>query len=421
MSHDTQNNTSLAVSVPGVEPSSDDGSTVSVGGDKSGMVRGFADGLFDLGDGDLHLTINGATLETHKFLIKRFAGLKPRINNDTITLEFGEPGLETFRDALKILYASVIQGPFNFDHTTLISALLLATKYDFPALRIFAISKLENAKLNAVERIRLAREFDIPSWEEPAYLEICERDEPLTMPEAGVLGLEAVLYVGVVRERELRRRLKDAEVIIEVGKGKGRAADEPATTATGEGELTQTAPSPGPDEKPAPELEPILASVTEVEVEAAVEVEVEAEAEITSEVGPVVEAQANLAPENKLSVNELTAYCSNLTSINPKIEVPVSDCDCKLVDKYRLESTCKCKLPPCAMTAFKELQTQQLAYKSNISALETTIEQMQITLSSFKFIAELTETTPPPPPTSSSLQGDVKRWLVSPRDGVKTT
>ena len=124
------------------------------------------------------------------------------------------------------------------------------------------------------------------------------------------------------------------------------------------------------------------------------------------------------APE--LSVNELTAYCSSLTSINPKIEVPVLDCDCKLVDKYRLQTACKCKLPPCAVTAFKELQTQQLAHKSNISVLKTTVEQMQATLASFKPIAvQPTATTPPSTRTSSFLQDDVKRWLVSPQDNVK--
>ncbi|KAF8596256.1 hypothetical protein BDV93DRAFT_418126, partial [Ceratobasidium sp. AG-I] len=80
------------------------------------------------------------------------------------------------------------------------SALLLATRYDHPTLRTFAIAKLENAKLSAIERIRVAREFNIPSWEEPAYLELCEREEAITISEAGVLGLEAVVQVAKIRE-----------------------------------------------------------------------------------------------------------------------------------------------------------------------------------------------------------------------------
>lgn len=148
----------------------------------------------------------------------------------------------------------------------------MATRYDYPALRTFAIDKLEKASLSAVERIRLAREFDIPSWEEPAYVELCERDEHLTMAEAEVLGLEAVLNVGIVRERELRRRWREAEAVNEAIKGEevGRlgAVEESATTL--ERGSTQTGlpigsngetasspePAPAPDPVPAPESVP---------------------------------------------------------------------------------------------------------------------------------------------------------------------
>ena len=113
-----------------------------------------------------------------------------------------------------------------------------------------------------MDRIRLAREFDIPSWEEPAYLELCERDEPLTMVEAEVLGLKVVLYVGVVRERELRRKLKEVEVIAEVVRreeeGRQRTAEEPAMTATREGGSIQTTLSLGSDEETG--LVPLLAT-----------------------------------------------------------------------------------------------------------------------------------------------------------------
>ena len=118
-----------------------------------------------------------------------------------------------------------------------------------------------------MDRIRLAREFDIPSWEEPAYLEICGRDEPLTMAEAEVLGLKAVLYVGMVRERELRRRLKEANVTVEVVKGEGEdrggEAEGPTTTAAPEGGLTQTMLPPAllEEAEPVPEaaLVPVMA------------------------------------------------------------------------------------------------------------------------------------------------------------------
>ncbi|KAF8596255.1 hypothetical protein BDV93DRAFT_611007 [Ceratobasidium sp. AG-I] len=394
MSRDTESVMSSAVSLSGVESLSDNGSTVSVG-DKTGITRSSTNALFDLGDGDLSLTTNGTTLETHKFLIKRFAGLKGRIRNDTITMESGEPGLEVFQDALNILYASVIEGPFDFDHTTLISALLLATRYDYPALRTFAINKLENAKLSAVERIRLAREFDIPSWEEPAYLELCEREEPLTMPEAEVLGLKAVLYVGIIREKEERKKREEAEA------RHGAAQDEEAslleaveghvTTPTLEGSSTQVASVPGLNENSQPAL---------------------------ADTEPLPKPNFVHAPD--LSTAEMFVYCSNPYGSICKIELPVLDCDCKADrPKWGPQSPCICKLPPCAVSAFKHLQIQQLAHKSDISVLKHTIEQMQVVTASLKPTDEPTkDTTAPSLIVSSTLQDDVKRWLVSQQSNV---
>jgi hypothetical protein len=53
-----------------------------------------------------------------------------------------------------------------------VSALRIATAYDYPVLRAYAIEHLEKAELSAIERIKIAREFKLASWEEPAYLEL---------------------------------------------------------------------------------------------------------------------------------------------------------------------------------------------------------------------------------------------------------
>ena len=98
-----------------------------------------------------------------------------------------------------------------FEPSTLISALRVASVYDYPALRVFAIRHLEKISLSAVERIRLAREFGLPSWEEPAYVELCNREEAITKQEAGVLGLDAFVHVASIREKEQRRRGKDVD------------------------------------------------------------------------------------------------------------------------------------------------------------------------------------------------------------------
>ncbi|KAF8604194.1 hypothetical protein BDV93DRAFT_394233, partial [Ceratobasidium sp. AG-I] len=81
-----------------------------------------------------------------------------------------------------------------------ISTLRIATAYDHPNLRSFAIKHLESIPLSAIERIRLSREFSLNSWEGPAYIELCERDEAITKEEADVLGIDAFVRIAKIRE-----------------------------------------------------------------------------------------------------------------------------------------------------------------------------------------------------------------------------
>lgn len=100
----------------------------------------------------------------------------------------------------------MVDGPFDFDPPTLISALRIATAYDHPNLRSFTIKHLESVSLSAIERICLAREFALTSWEGPAYIELCERDEAISKDEANILGIDAFVHVAKIREVEQRRR-----------------------------------------------------------------------------------------------------------------------------------------------------------------------------------------------------------------------
>jgi hypothetical protein len=101
---------------------------------------------------------------------------------------------------------SIIEGSIDFDPPTLISALRIATAYDYPALRAFTINKLEKTSLSAIERIRIAREFRFTSWEAPAYVELCGRDEAISEDEANMLGMSAFVQVARMQEKEQRRK-----------------------------------------------------------------------------------------------------------------------------------------------------------------------------------------------------------------------
>ncbi|KAJ7672068.1 hypothetical protein B0H17DRAFT_947775 [Mycena rosella] len=78
------------------------------------------------------------------------------------------------------------------------SVLSLATRWEFTSLRELAMRHLF-AMASAVERIALGQRYDIPSWLVPAYTEVCERKDPLTLAEGRLLGIADVICIGQVR------------------------------------------------------------------------------------------------------------------------------------------------------------------------------------------------------------------------------
>ncbi|KII95607.1 hypothetical protein PLICRDRAFT_96246 [Plicaturopsis crispa FD-325 SS-3] len=82
------------------------------------------------------------------------------------------------------------------------SVLHLATRWEFDSIRALALHSLEPLPLNPIDKVLLAREFDITSpWALAAYTELCERPEALTIPEARALGLETAMRISQLRER----------------------------------------------------------------------------------------------------------------------------------------------------------------------------------------------------------------------------
>ncbi|KAJ6491612.1 hypothetical protein C8R47DRAFT_434771 [Mycena vitilis] len=94
--------------------------------------------------------------------------------------------------------------PMNFATRDIASAeewtsvLSLASRWEFVSLRELAMQHLF-AVTSAVQRIALGRRYDIPGWLVPAYTEVCERKEPLTLAEGRLLGLDDAIRIGQVR------------------------------------------------------------------------------------------------------------------------------------------------------------------------------------------------------------------------------
>ncbi|KAF8593181.1 hypothetical protein BDV93DRAFT_529977, partial [Ceratobasidium sp. AG-I] len=343
------------------------------------------DGFFDSGDGDIRLVINGITLEAHKFIIKRFSGLKSRIRNNSITLESDRTEVEDFRNAFKILYASIVEGPFNFDQSTLTSALRVANLFDYPTLRRFAIDHLEKTLLSAVERIRLAREFALPSWEEPAYVELCNREEAITKEEASVLGLDAFVHVAKIREKEQRRRGKDVDAVTEGSDGFAGTAK--VNQDKRKKRKAKTTPPASPESESGSngcEDEKARGAVAETE-----------------------EKSAEVIPHPSFVDTEIQGgHWRHKGSGTFVVNVPGCECDPGTPGGV-------CRLSPCGAKAVKYLQTQQLAHKNNISKLEATIGQVQATLTSLTLAPEShIEPDLNEPDHLGSVQEEVRKWLT---------
>ncbi|CAE7192391.1 unnamed protein product, partial [Rhizoctonia solani] len=106
---------------------------------------------------------------------------------------------EDIYNTLKVIYASHIDGIPDFSSSTLTSTLRIASLFDYPALRNFAISKLEGMNIPAIQRIQLSDEFTLPSWETPAFSELCSRKEPISQAEAEILGMKRFVEIERLR------------------------------------------------------------------------------------------------------------------------------------------------------------------------------------------------------------------------------
>ncbi|KAF8605205.1 hypothetical protein BDV93DRAFT_543740 [Ceratobasidium sp. AG-I] len=192
--------------------------------------------IYDLGRGDVELRVNDAIFKTHMHMLDKFSGLKDLLDRighysspvsmPVITVQRDEHGVKDFCNMFKVLYASVVDGPFKFDAPVLISALRVSSVYDYPALRTFCIKQLEGVSLSAIKRIQLAREFQLTAWEGPAYDELYHREQAITKEEAQILGVAAFVEVARVREEEKLKKGKEIGEKTQIEKARKEAEEK---------------------------------------------------------------------------------------------------------------------------------------------------------------------------------------------------
>ncbi|CAE7204917.1 unnamed protein product, partial [Rhizoctonia solani] len=172
---------------------------------------------FAFTDGNVEVQTTDRTFWVHEYHLSKFAVFAALIQEAKSSEVIPDSGPrfilacdkktkgEDIYNTLKVIYASHIDGIPDFDSSTLTSTLRIATSFDYPALRNFAISKLEGMNIPAIQRIQLSDEFSLPSWETPAFTELCSRKEPISHTEAEVLGMSRFVEIARIRETERTR------------------------------------------------------------------------------------------------------------------------------------------------------------------------------------------------------------------------
>jgi len=80
------------------------------------------------------------------------------------------------------------------------SVLKLSTMWQFHKIRAAAIKNMEGFSMDLVDKILIARRFDISTWLVPTLNALVQREKPIDLSEGNRLGIEWVLKVAEVRE-----------------------------------------------------------------------------------------------------------------------------------------------------------------------------------------------------------------------------
>ncbi|KAH7345361.1 hypothetical protein B0J17DRAFT_639598 [Rhizoctonia solani] len=309
--------------------------------------------LFDPQDGDIQISVNGTIFKTHRYLTKRFQGIKLLLNKQPlgINLQREDISAEDFSEMFKVLYASIITGPFGFTLHTLISTLRVASVFEYHALRDYCVQRLEALELDVVKRIEIAHEFRLTAWENPAYRELGMRDEPITREEAKIIGLDAFVTIAEVREKEQRRRGKEIDAM---------EVEQDGWSPESVGEVNPSRP-------PSPHSG--RWDINNIHI-------------------ATCEGNAETQSGSSFSSVELHGTYNWRSKYGYRIEIP--SCRCRLIDQCGVEQPdWSCALYPCAISALKDIQAQQLAHANGISSLELSVKKLNATIATIPTAALL--------------------------------
>ena len=90
--------------------------------------------------------------------------------------------------------------PAGLDKNEWLSVLKLATMWGYQGLRKRSVEKLDELKLDNIERLLMGRQFHVSAWLVKSYEALARRDETLTEEEGGLVGVSTVCQLAKLRE-----------------------------------------------------------------------------------------------------------------------------------------------------------------------------------------------------------------------------
>ncbi|KAJ1305385.1 hypothetical protein OPQ81_000400 [Rhizoctonia solani] len=108
--------------------------------------------------------------------------------------------ISDFEAFLKVLYAPQFSDSRPLPEVTLIiRAYRMAVLWEFSELQNYLFS-LADRSFNDVDRIAFANAFELKEWLLSPHVNLCQREEPLSLDEAKKIGVDSLLIINNLRE-----------------------------------------------------------------------------------------------------------------------------------------------------------------------------------------------------------------------------
>ncbi|KAI0825967.1 hypothetical protein BC629DRAFT_1586831 [Irpex lacteus] len=188
---------------------------------------------FYLSDTLVTLEIDGCVFQVHRYFLKRESVyLQALLEHDPTAGTSDENAIlltnitvHEFECFLHFLFFGAYD-PHLYALEDWLDLLAAATILKCGNIRLRAITELESSTfaetVDAVDRIFIARKYDVGSWLTSAYVDLCVRDGPLREQEIDLLGSKLVSQLCDIRERLMLEAMENHSARQQSGSREGQ-------------------------------------------------------------------------------------------------------------------------------------------------------------------------------------------------------